>query len=246
MKAISIIGFKNSGKTTLTLRLAEELERRGLRVAIAKNSHHLLDRPDTDTSRLRAPGRTVLGLTDAEAAIFWGEYRSLRDMLPLLLLREGDILLLEGGKHRHWLPRILCLREAAEADALHRGLAVACYGPVPAPGLPHFDEAGVDALATLVEAKAFALPGLDCGACGREQCLGLAQSVVRGDVGVEACVALSGLNMGSDGTVARVRINGRTLALNPFTARVLRGAVLGMLREMKGVVPGHVELELDF
>lgn len=47
MQAISIIGFSNSGKTTLISRLSECLEARGLKVAIAKHTHHELDKPDT-------------------------------------------------------------------------------------------------------------------------------------------------------------------------------------------------------
>lgn len=38
MQAISIIGFSNSGKTTLISRLSECLEARGLKVAIAKHT----------------------------------------------------------------------------------------------------------------------------------------------------------------------------------------------------------------
>lgn len=54
MQAISIIGFSNSGKTTLISRLSECLEARGLKVAIAKHTHHELDKPDTDTALLWA------------------------------------------------------------------------------------------------------------------------------------------------------------------------------------------------
>lgn len=236
MQAISITGFKNSGKTTLTLLLAQALERRGLRVAVAKRSHHPLDKPHTDTGALRAPGRTVLGITEEETAIFWGEERPLPDMLPLL---HADILLLEGGKNRTWLPRILCLRNPAEADALNSGLALASFGPVAAPGLPHFTAGtpdSIDALAELASRKAFALPGLDCGACGRENCLGLAQAIVRGEASVDDCAAQGG--------EVQVRIDGSPLPLNPFTARVLGGAVRGMLQEMKGIAPGKVVLEM--
>ena len=37
---VSIVGKKNSGKTTLTVALAAELKRRGWRVATIKHGHH--------------------------------------------------------------------------------------------------------------------------------------------------------------------------------------------------------------
>lgn len=237
MKAVSITGFKNSGKTTLTLQLARALEERGLRVGVAKRSHHPLDKPSTDTGRLRASGRTVFGITESESALFWGEEKNLIDLLPLM---DVDILLVEGGKNRDWLPRILCLHEPAEAEALHRGLAIASFGTVAAaehdPPLPHFTLESVDALAALVEEKAFTLAGLDCGACGHEGCLGLAQLLVRGAGSLADCVALN-----SD---VQVRINGHEVGLNPFTARIIGGAVRGMLRELKGAGAGTAEITL--
>lgn len=238
MKAVSITGFKNSGKTGLTLLLASALEQQGARVAVIKRVHHSLDKPGTDTARLCAPGRTVVGLSETETAIFWGEERPLEQVLPLL---DVDIVLLEGAKNRHWLPRILCLRDASEAEALHAGLAFASFGVCPAPELPHFDEKSIHQLARLTLEKAFALPGLDCHACAagaEDGCLGLARAIVRGGATVGECTSLH--------SAVRLRVNGQAVALNPFTAGILGGAVRGMLHELKGISPGKVELELDF
>jgi molybdopterin-guanine dinucleotide biosynthesis protein MobB len=71
--AISVIGRKNSGKTTLLVGVAAELKRRGYRVASVKHCHHDfdLDRPGSDSWRhfheggadgvlLAAPGRVAL------------------------------------------------------------------------------------------------------------------------------------------------------------------------------------------
>ena len=244
MRAVSIVGFKNAGKSALTLLLANALERRGLRVAVAKHAHSGLDKPGTDSARLRAPGRAVVALSEEECALFYGEKRFLADMIPLI---QADILLVEGGKHLGWLPRILCLRppdeaEADERDKLDRGLAFAAWGRVAAPGLPFFpggpgvEDETLDALAALAQEKAFMLPGLDCSACGRENCAGLAVEIVAGRAAMEACAALH--------AEVEVRINGQPLGLNDFAARVVAGALRGMLREMKGFAPGELTLTM--
>ena len=244
MRALSIIGFKNAGKTTLTGLLAGALERRGLRVAIAKHAHSGLDKPDTDSARLRAPGRTVLALSDEECVIFYGERRVLADMFPLV---QADMLLMEGGKQLGWLPRILCLRSPDEAatderEKLDQGLAFAAWGKVAAPGLPYFpggpdmkDEA-LDALAALAQEKAFMLPGLDCSACGREHCKALAAEIVAGKASTRDCTALH--------SEVEAHINGHPLGLNAFAAGVVAGALRGMLREMKGFAPGEITLKM--
>ena len=244
MRAVSIIGLKNSGKSTLTALLAGSLERRGLRVAVAKYAHSGLDKPDTDSARLRAPGRTVLALADGECAIFYGEARFLADMLPLI---QADMLLVEGGKSLGWLPRILCLcapggAEAAERDTLDQGLAFAAWGRIPAPGLPYFpggprvEDEALAALTSLTQEKAFMLPGLDCSACGRENCATLAIEIVAGKAGAKDCAALH--------SAVEVRINGQPLGLNAFAARVVAGSLRGMLREMKGFAPGEITLTM--
>ena len=242
MRAVGIIGFKNSGKSTLTALLAGALERRGLRVAVVKHAHSGLDKPDTDSARLCAPGRSVLALSDGECALFYGESRRLTDMLPLM---QADMLLVEGGKRLGWLPRILCLRAPGEADErekLDRGLAFAVWGRVAAPGLPYFpggpdmEDGALEALAALALEKAFLLPGLDCSACGRENCAALAAEIVAGKAAATECAALH--------AEVEASINGQPLGLNAFAARVVAGALRGMLREMKGFAPGELTLKM--
>lgn len=234
MLAASLIGFTKSGKTTLTGLLAGLFEERGLRVAIAKHTHHGLDKPDTDTTRLMAPGRQVLGFGPDETMVFWGKGRHLADLLPLV---DADVLLVEGGKSLGWLPRVLCLRSADEAEALGAGLALACFGDVGLPDRPLFNRTTLPALADLILAQGCTLPGLDCGACGETSCAQLMERIVRGDASIQSCRALP--------ASLSVRVNGQPVGLNPFTAAMLHGGISGMLRALKGVAPGKVDISLD-
>ena len=63
---IGIAGWKKSGKTTLTVRLVAEFDRRGYKVATIKHAHHefQIDDGETDSAgpaRRRLPSFRVSG-----------------------------------------------------------------------------------------------------------------------------------------------------------------------------------------
>ena len=62
MKIISIVGRKNTGKTSLTVKVIEELTNRGYKVASIKHSHHTMemDRENTDTWKHKEAGSQVV------------------------------------------------------------------------------------------------------------------------------------------------------------------------------------------
>lgn len=136
MRIVSVVGRKNSGKTTLVVALAREFTRRGRRVMTIKRSSHptAADTPGTDSWRHFNEGgaeRTLLASPD-QRIIF---ERSPDDTDPETLARGyftgADLVLVEGFK-RAPLPRIEVHRRALElpplydrtaADA-HRWLAI--------------------------------------------------------------------------------------------------------------------------
>lgn len=227
MRAISITGFKNSGKTTLVNALAQALEAQGVRVGIVKHTHHGIDVAGTDTALFSSSGRTVVGVHDTQSVVFFNRRMDVQALLPLL---DAEIVLLEGGKGQNWLPRIVCLHHVAEIDDLQPELAIASFGQSFSPEVPHFELEQVAALAELVREKSFALPALNCGACGFADCGGLAAAIVAGQKCVTDCQALP--------ADISVRVNGQEVGLNPFVARMMGGALRGMLAELKGVAKG--------
>ncbi|WP_457571569.1 molybdopterin-guanine dinucleotide biosynthesis protein MobB [Desulfovulcanus sp.] len=233
LKAISIIGFKKSGKTTLLTSLVQELKSRGHKVAAAKFSHHGLDKKDTDTQKMAQVGIPVIGLTQNEAAIFWPEKKYLLDLLPLV---SADILLVEGGKNLTWLPRILVLKSKQEARDMDNGLALATWGEIEVPGLPRITS--VSRLADLVLSKGFALAGIDCGTCNRPDCLHLAKEIVQGKASPKECAAQNTKKIS-------ITVNHHKLALNPFVEKIIINSILGMLSELKGYAPGKIKIEID-
>ena len=235
MIAVNLVGYKKSGKTTLAVQLAEELERRGVKAAAVKSSHHRLDKEGTDTDQLcqayGAAGAVTEGEAGGEAALFWRGKRHLPDLLPLL---DAEVVVVEGGKELGWLPRILLLKNPAEAETLEPGLALATYGTVCVPGLPAL-ETPVQ-VADLILEKGFALPGLDCGACGRTNCLGLARDIAAGEAQIAECLSLE--------SSVTVEVNGVPLGLSPFVERFFASTLKGMLAELKGYAPGRVNIRM--
>lgn len=122
-RIISIIGRKNAGKTTLTVALAGELARRGLRVMTMKHGHHMadVDRPGSDSWRHFHEGRAerVLIASPDLRVIF---ERSPDEYDPVHLARQyldgADIVLAEGYK-RAPIPKIEVFRPAVDPTPLY-------------------------------------------------------------------------------------------------------------------------------
>jgi molybdopterin-guanine dinucleotide biosynthesis protein B len=250
LKVVGIIGYKNSGKTTLTHALARELTGRGHEVAVIKHSSHHLDLPGKDTAMLGEAVGQVGFISPQESGVFWKKSLSLENIIPYL---EADIVLVEGFKTEKTFPKIVCLRgEPDDADRGRSedpfdGLAICAVRPadqVEGMDIPSFDRLRtallgrdeVSKIADLVEEKAFKLPNLDCGGCGHERCYDLAREIVAGSGSVEDCVSLR--------PAAEVKIDGRPMPMNPFISGIVRGTILGMLSSLKGFKKGKIEISV--
>lgn len=100
---IGIVGWKKSGKTTLTVRLVEEFTRRGLKVATVKHAHHAfqIDDGDTDSARHRRAGADQVAIVSGER---WAIVKELRqapepDFADVIAwLDPCDLIIVEGYK----------------------------------------------------------------------------------------------------------------------------------------------------
>ena len=124
MKVFGVIGWKNSGKTGLVVRLVEHLTARGFTVSTIKNSHHSadVDHKGTDSWRHRQAGaREVVLASDARVAQMHELRGATKPSLPELLTRLGpcDIALVEGFK-REAHPKIEAHRAATGTDLIAR------------------------------------------------------------------------------------------------------------------------------
>lgn len=152
-----ITGWKNSGKTTLVVRVVEELTRRGLTVSTVKHAHHSfdIDQAGTDSFKHRAAGAQEVALVSGTRWALMHELRdedepTLADILPRL--SPCDIVIVEGFKReRH--QKIECRRIDSKGGApIFVGddtiVALATDHPVSEAGRPVFD---IDAVAEIAD-----------------------------------------------------------------------------------------------
>jgi molybdopterin-guanine dinucleotide biosynthesis protein B len=102
MRVYGVIGWKNSGKTSLMERLVAEITGRGFSVSTVKHVHHAvdLDHPGKDTFRHRQAGAREVVLASADRLAIMVEHRGPEPELPAVLARLApvDLVLVEGYK----------------------------------------------------------------------------------------------------------------------------------------------------
>ena len=102
MKVYGVIGWKNSGKTSLMERLVTDITGRGFSVSTVKHVHHSvdLDQPGKDTYRHRTAGAQEVVLASADRLAILVEHRGPEPELPEVLARLApvDLVLVEGYK----------------------------------------------------------------------------------------------------------------------------------------------------
>lgn len=103
MQIFGIVGWKNSGKTTLIAALVREFRSRGLRVSTIKHAHHAfdLDRPGKDSYLHRDAGAEEVLIASHSRWALLHELRGEQEpALPELLqhMSPVDLVLVEGFK----------------------------------------------------------------------------------------------------------------------------------------------------
>ena len=149
-----IAGYKDVGKTTLTVRLVREMTERGFKVSTIKHAHHAvdIDQPGRDSYLHREAGAQEVMLVSRARWALIHELRGV-DEPPLneILDRLGpcDIVLTEGYK-RDKHPKIEVRRGGVDRPPLAEGdpsvVAIACdvaIGDAPVPVLDMDDISGI-------------------------------------------------------------------------------------------------------
>jgi molybdopterin-guanine dinucleotide biosynthesis protein B len=110
MKAIGIVGYSNTGKTTLIEKLIPLLRARGLTVSAIKHAHHGfdMDRPGKDSYRYREAGAGQVLISTTSRWALLAETPAAPASLEALLARLDpvDLVIVEGFRSEGAIPRI--------------------------------------------------------------------------------------------------------------------------------------------
>ena len=214
MRIISIVGLKNTGKTSLTSKVIKELTNRGFKVASIKHSHHQMemDHEGTDTYKQMESGSDFVVGIGGRTYFNINERLDLERILFLIKLIENpDFVVIEGFKAYPYAKIATCEEVKDE------------YTIKVVNSFEITDEEVLD-LVDLVEDRSYdILDTLFVDDCGYNDANILGQAFAQGkldynpDAQAEVNLAIDGINIG----------------LNKFVSDYLKQVILGILNPLK-------------
>ena len=108
MKVIGIVGYHNSGKTTLAQKIARLLSQKGYKVGYIKHDpkdHGITDKEGSDTFRLSELSVKRALISPSKTTLWIEGSFSLKEILSSFFL-DMDFVIVEGFKGEEWLPKI--------------------------------------------------------------------------------------------------------------------------------------------
>ncbi|MGI5849275.1 MAG: molybdopterin-guanine dinucleotide biosynthesis protein B [Christensenellales bacterium] len=239
MKVLSINGFTKSGKTTTAENIIQELKKRGFSVGSVKEIHYeafKIDTEGTNTDRHRKAGASLVtarGIYETDILF--------KEMLPIdkiLSFYDHDYVILEGVNDIN-APKIITAHNTEEIDERidYRTLLVS---GVIAKELREYR--GFEVINCITETERLVdkieetvpdlLPDFDpecCGACGYD-CHALLSGIISGQRKREDCVV--------GNADIRLKVGGEDVKMVPFVQNILRNAVIGIVKELRGYMDG--------
>lgn len=213
MKIVSIVGKKNTGKTSLTVKVIEELTKRGYNVASIKHSHHTMemDRENTDTWKHKNAGSNVV--VGIGSTTFFNVRKEM-DLNRLLFLIKHmdnvDFVVIEGFK-RYNYPKIATSPDIVDEYTIKQVDSFT------------IDYEGLTELVDLIEERSHDIVDtLFANNCGYNDGEAIACDIRNGNITVD--------NL--DGVHSYLSIDGKVVGLNRFVSDYLKQSVLGVINTL--------------
>ena len=213
MKIVSIVGKKNTGKTSLTVKVISELTKRGYNVASIKHSHHSIemDKENTDTWKHKQAGANlVVGVGSTTFFNARKEHDLNRILYLLKHFDDFDFVIIEGYKSYNY-PKIITSPDVrdeytiAEVDSFT------------------IDEEGVSELADLIEQRGHDIVDtLFANNCGFNNGEAIASEIRSGNLSVKDL----------DETLSYLSIDGHVVGLNRFVSDYIKQGVIGVINTL--------------
>lgn len=210
MKIVSIVGKKNTGKTSLTVKVIEELTKRGHNVASIKHSHHSIemDKENTDTWKHKQAGANLVVGVGSTTFFNARQEMDLNRILFLIKhIAEFDYVIIEGYKSYNY-PKIITSPNVRDEYTIKEVDSFT------------IDQKGVEELADLIEDRGHDIVDtLFANNCGFNNGEAIAAEIRNGNLSVDEL----------DNIHSYLSIDGKVVGLNRFVSDYLRQNVLGVI-----------------
>ena len=210
MKIVSIVGRKNTGKTSLTVKVIEELSKRGYNVASIKHSHHTMemDKENTDTWKHKQAGsNVVVGIGSTTFFNVRKEMDLNRLLFLIKYMDDIDFVVIEGFKKYNY-PKIITSPDVRDDYTLKEVDSFT------------IDQKGVEELVDLIEERGHDIVDtLFANNCGFNNGEVIASEIRAGNLTVNAL----------DKIHSYMSIDDHVVGLNRFVSDYLKQTVLGVI-----------------
>ncbi len=209
MKIISIIGTKDTGKTTLVTRVVEKLSQKGYSVGTMKFSHVHFDLADKDTGKHRQAGAKIVVGTGKETFILFDNPLDVENIITTIeSYVELDFLVIEGFKSSKFAK--ISVSSLKDDYTIHQVDVKA------------LNDEKMDEMVEIIEKRSYGLlQDLNCKKCGFESCADFSRAKVQGQAPEVHCK--------SQFKKALLEVNGKRIPLNPFVQNIIAKTVTGMV-----------------
>lgn len=231
MKIVSIVGRKNTGKTSLTVKVIEELTKRGYNVASIKHSHHTMemDRVNTDTWKHKNAGSNVVVGIGSTTFFNIRQDMDLNRLLYLIKHIDNiDFVVIEGFKSYNY-PKIATSNDVVDKYTIKQVDSFT------------ITEKGVSDLVDLIEEKGHDIVDtLYKRNCGFNDGESIAKEIRNGNIKTDDL----------DDVSSYLSIDDKVIGLNRFVSDYFKQTVLGIINTLNisdyGVENvGKIELLID-
>ena len=213
MKIVSIVGKKNTGKTSLTVKVIEELTKRGYNVASIKHSHHSIemDKENTDTWKHKQAGANLVVGVGSTTFFNARQEMDLNRILFLIKhMANFDFVIIEGYK-RYNYPKIITSPDVKDEYTIKEVDSFT------------IDSEGISELADLIEQSGHDIVDtLFANNCGFNDGEAIASEIRQGNLSVEDI----------DDTHSYLSIDGNVVGLNHFVSDYLKQTVIGVINTL--------------
>ncbi|MGF7117571.1 molybdopterin-guanine dinucleotide biosynthesis protein B [Methanobacterium oryzae] len=215
MKIISVVGTKDTGKTTLVVKIVKELVNRGFKVGTIKHMHKSFDVEGRDTWKHKEAGaELVIGSAD-ETFFLINQKLDIENLLTRSeCLLNLDFMVIEGLKYSNYAK--ISVSSFEDEFTISKVNA------------KEIDDKGLKELVDLIEKRSYGiLPYMDCKDCGYDSCKDMAIAAAKGETIEQVCVMKKMKEL-------ELKVDGKPIPMNPFVQTFVQNTTLGMISSLRG------------